>query len=138
MPTFHLTYTDNKPLDYSIKQGVTYRVPFNYYGDVSTWTSHGQIRRKWLYQDPDCPPLVSFSFPVVTYDSTTSKTLIIAELTPTQTASLPPTNNRQLSSSSINLGVNVYVYDIFLTSPLGVVIELSSGYIEVNPRVTQV
>jgi hypothetical protein len=73
----------------------------------------------------------------LTYDSVTGKTLIAPSLTAIQTL-IPHTKNRQNVMTPVNLGVNVYVYDIDIVSPSGVVIRIASGYDEVNPMCTNI
>ena len=135
---FHLTYTDNQPNDYSIDQGADYsKVAFNYPGNISSWTPKGSIRYTWLDQDSFSQPLAIFSFLPLIYDSITDKTLISPTLAASQTL-IPHTRNRQNALTPVNLGVSVYVYDIDITSPSGVVMRLVSGYVEVNPMCTPI
>jgi len=137
MATFNLTITDNAPNDYSIDQGADYsKVAFNYPSNVSNWTPKGSIRHTWLDLDPYTPPLAIFSFNTLIYDSTTGKTLIIPTLTAAKTILIPHTKNRPTMNAPVNLGVNVYVYDIDLVSPSGAIVRVVSGYVEVNPACT--
>ena len=136
----NLTYTDNLSNGYgdlSIEQGADYsKVAFNYPGNISTWTAKGSIRRRWLDYEQGISPLATFSFPVIAYNSATEKTLITPFLSASQTASIPHTCNRLNKSIHVDIGKNVYVYDIDLISPTGNIIRLTSGYVEVLPAVT--
>ena len=133
----NLTKTDNTGYDASIDQGVDYaKITFQISGDYSTWTPKGSIRSNWFDLEPLATPLAVFSFASLSYDNTKNRTTIIPTLTATQTAAIPFTNNRFDIETAPIIGFSVFVYDIDLTSPLGAIIRLSSGYVEVSPRVT--
>jgi hypothetical protein len=69
-------------------------------------------------------------------DSVADKTLVVPTLAAAQTRLIPHTKNRLTTTSPINMGVNVYVYDIDLVSPSGAIVRVVSGYVEVNPACT--
>lgn len=136
----NLTYTDNLSNGYgdlSIDQGADYsKVAFNYPGDVHFWTPKGSIRSDWL-QNQTGAPLTIFNFSNLVYNSNTNQTLIQPYILAAHTATIPYLPRRTKPTDSAVPGLNVYVYDIFLSNTsLNAVVKVASGLVEINPEVT--
>lgn len=141
--TLHLTKTDyTNGTNFAVCQGSTFCTPQIYIKfDYSLWTPRGQIRRN--YADVDPVVLANFTFDPIVYASVDingdidDRSLIVAKLDDSITETLPVTPLRRTISDAVRVGTNVWVYDIELESPTGVVNNLVSGYVEVLPEVTR-
>ena len=133
--TYHLTYTDNQPNDYSINQGVDYTFTIQYPADITLWVPTGTIRRNWADNDTT-QHLALFNFQTPIYDSITGLTTILPYLTAEQTSLIPHTLTRANSKVPAVPGSNVWVYDIDIVSLSGQSHRLVGGYVEVRPGVT--
>jgi hypothetical protein len=143
MPTFHLTATDHESASYAIKQGATFDfVAFYYEENLSTWTPRGQIRDN--YADKNGTIQASFSFdplvfgPVTIDGITKNYTKVKPILSATETRNLTfNLKTRSSASDIVTPGKNVWVYDIELESPGGIVRRDIQGWVEVSSEVTR-
>lgn len=139
----HLTQTDyTDDTCFAICQGSTFCTPQIYIKkDYTTWTPRGQIRQN--YADLEPVILANFIFDPIIFASVDingdidDRSLIIAKLPATVTELLPITPLRRSIEDRVRVGVNVWVYDIELEDPSGVVDNLVSGYVEVLAEVTR-
>jgi hypothetical protein len=141
---YHLTYTDNKPNDYSIVQGEYFSFTIYYPDfDFSTWFLQSHIRK--TYDDPQI--LAAFSFQPTVYQLHTNTagvsklySIIIPYLGASQTVLLPVTRSRKSELESAREGGNVWVYDLEAHHPTdsdNVIKIISKSYVEVIPEVTR-
>lgn len=144
--TFHLTDTDHTDACYAITQNETYNCLSIFYPDedLTSGTLSGTISDE--YKDEDQTFTVSWMFEPMVFGSFTINgetgnfTLIRPFLTCEQTIALPvPPRTRADATSRVIIGgsnANVWVYDMFHTSPTNECTKLLMGYVEVCPAVT--
>jgi hypothetical protein len=144
MSTFHLTTTDyDDGTSYAIQQGATFdRVAFYFDEDLTGWTARGQVRDN--YADLGGVIQASFSFAALVYavdtvnGVTKSYTKVKPILSATQTQALLFSLKLRADSSVKPVpGKNVWVYDIELVSPEGIVRRDIEGWVEVTKEVTR-
>lgn len=126
---------------YAIYRGADYNVlRILHPNDVSLFTPCGEIRDNYLHAGGNL--LASFTFDPLTFGLVTlpdntqaNRTVIVPSLPAAITSTLTPTRTRTMTDA-IRLGINAYVYDIKLISPVGAVIKLIEGLVQVNPDVS--
>ena len=114
----------------AIKQGKTYQLTFNYPADLTGGVMRGQVRDKYL-QDSGAI-LATFNFNI-NYDNLENKSLVIATIDATQTASIPYTKYQGNGDATTR---NCWVYDIEYEEN-GVVLEILRGLVQVKAEVTE-
>lgn len=144
MAILHLTNTDHNSVDYSIRQGATFggvRL-LMMDGDYTSWTARGQIRNTYVNLGGIVQAAFTFA-PLVMGSMTIDGverlgTLVQPQLSATQTAGLDwsgMTLRRSVKEPAVP-GTNVWVYDIYVESPEGVIERIAEGYVEVSLGVT--
>lgn len=114
---------------FAITQGKTYQLSFSYPQDITAGILRGQIRDK--YAQDNGVLLASFSF-VTNYDAVNLKTIVTADITATQTASIAYTKYQEQTDPTIK---NCFVYDIEYEEN-STVIEILRGLVQVKPETT--
>lgn len=144
--TLHLTDTDNTPKRYAIQQGATFSslqiVLVNV--DYTAWTPRGQIRDNYISRGGTVQAQFSF-FPLqlgsLTIDGDEKVgTILRPFLSAYQTSLLDwsEITPRQSTTERAVVGKNVWVYDLQVVSPDGIVERIVEGYVEVSLGVTTV
>ena len=109
--------------------------------DLTTWTPSGEIRTDYL-ENTNSTVLATFSFDPLTFGSVTvgsdtfNATTVRPKLTSAQTLAIPSPPIELTSTATPSVGINVWVYDIKLTSPTGEVLILARGHVQVVRNVT--
>ena len=127
--------------NYAIYKGTDYNcLTFQHPQDLSTWTACGEIRNNYLHLGGEL--LAPFRFPPLVYGQVTqnnetvvNRTIISPILNASDTITLPVTRELKPGDRPF-VGRNVFVYDIKLESPTGVVIPLVYGFVQVLPDVS--
>lgn len=121
---------DGEKLNLAITQGKTYQFSFKIPTDLTAGEWRGQIRDKYA-QDGGIL-LASFSF-TATYDSIENKTLVVAKLEATETATIPYTKYQGVGEPTVR---NCHVYDLEYEENGIVPPDYPSGFVQVKPEVT--
>lgn len=144
MATFHLTTTDHPDgVSYAIQQGATFdRIAFYVEEDLTGWIARGQIRDN--YADLGGVIQATFNFAPLIYAPrlvngvTKSYVEIKPILTAVQTEAFRFGLKLRADDSVIAVpGKNIWVYDIELVSPAGIVRRDIGGWVEVTREVTR-
>lgn len=114
----------------AIVQGKTYQLTFNYPSDLTGGVMRGEIRDKYLQDNGVIISAFNFS---INYDNLENKSLVIATIDATETATIPYTKYQGTGDITSR---NCYVYDIEYEEN-GTVLEILRGFVQVKPEVTE-